>query len=224
MNVGEWLLRCCAALTPAASRDRHREEWLADARHARELSMSPSAVVRGAARATLSAQKERLLLSSDDSPRQLTRRGASAVIVSLALFILSGLIGISVGALALWAVALFIAFVGFTLLARAASNILGSGRAPWTLFVATAACPLVPLVAVIETNQHFNAFDSHVHSGTYTGVHSGLVADFVVFVALTMTGAAGVTALLTSILLSLALLVKLAKARTSRGPGSPDIT
>ncbi|QCO98409.1 hypothetical protein FCN77_12820 [Arthrobacter sp. 24S4-2] len=163
-------------------------------------------------------------MSSDDSPRQLTRLGASAVIVSLALFISSGLIGISVGALTLWAIALFIAFVGFTLLARAASSILGSGRAPWTLFVATAACPIVPLVAVIETHLHLNAVDNRVHSGTYTGFHSGLGDDFVMFVALTITGAAGVTALLTSALLSIALLVKLTKARTSLRRGSPDIT
>ncbi|MCB5293155.1 hypothetical protein FCN77_12830 [Arthrobacter sp. 24S4-2] len=213
MNCGEWVLRFCAALMPTASRDRYREEWLADARHAHELSMSASAVVRGAARTTLNAQKDGILMSSTFSPRQLTVRGAFAVIVSIALFITGILIRFPEGALALWALGTVIAVTGSALLARAASSALGSGRVPWTLFFTAAACPLVLLIGVIEVNWHFNVVDSRIQSGGQPGL-----ADSLSFVVMLITGAAGVTAFLASIVLGIVLVVKLAKAHTSHGP------
>ena len=207
MNGDERMIRFCASLMPAVSRDRYCEEWLADARDAHELAMSPSIVVRGAARTMLNAQKEALLMSSTFSPRQLTGRGLVAVVASATLFVSGILIHFPEGALVLWALAAVIAAVGFALFARAASSVLGNGRVPWTLFAFAAACPVILVAAVVEVNLHFNAQDAGM-----TDLDSG------VFVAMLATGLAGVSAVAAAVVLSIVLAVKLVRAHTAPGP------
>jgi len=202
MSAGEWVLRGCAALMPAASRDRYREEWLADTHYAHELSMSVSSVVRGAARTTLTAQKEALFMSSTFSPRQLANRGGFALIASVALFIAGGAIG-SFWSLPVWLLAIAIEVVGAAFLAHAASRVLGSRGMPWALFSASTVCWVVLVLAVIETNLHFNAVDIGIN-------------DSGVFLAMLITGAAGVTAFVAALALGATLLVQLNGARGPR--------
>lgn len=202
MMAGERVLRACAALMPASTRDRWREEWLADSRHAHELAMSVTSVVRGAARATLTAQKEALLMPSAFSPRQLAHRGGLAIFASVALFVAGGLIG-SAWSIPVWLLAILVEVAGAAFLARSASRVLGSRGMPWALFAASAACWFIVCLAVVETNLHFNAVDSGLN-------------DSGVYVAMLVTGAAGVTAFTATIVLGITLLVQLHGARGPR--------